>query len=343
MPLQFGLDTFGDVTRDAEGALISEAQTIRNIVEQATLADELGIDFFGVGEHHRSEFAVSAPEMVLAGIATATTSIKLGTAVNVLSSDDPVRVYERFATLDALSRGRAEIVVGRGSFIESFPLFGFSLNDYEALFEEKLDLLTTILNDNPSITWSGHTRAPLTDVELFPKTESTMPVWVGVGGSPESVVRTARHGHGLALAIIGGGAQRFRPFVDLFHKSVQTFGFDRRPVAVHSPGYIAATDEEAWNETYDGVKELSDRIGAERGWAPYSRAQFQHEVGPDGAQYVGSVERVAQKIAATVSALEIDRFDFKFANGTTSHDKLLSSIELYGTQVIPRVRELLGE
>lgn len=343
MALQFGLDTFGDVTRDKNGELLSDAQTIRNIVEQATLADELGIDFFGVGEHHRSEFAVSAPEMVLAGIATATKNIQLGTAVNVLSSDDPVRVYERFATLDALSNGRAEIVVGRGSFIESFPLFGFSLNDYDALFEEKLELLTTILNDNPNISWNGRTRAPLDNVEVYPKTESKMPVWVGVGGSPESVVRTARHGHGLALAIIGGSAHRFRPFVDLFHKSVQTFGFSPQPVTVHSPGHIGETDEQAWNEVYEGTKELSDRIGAERGWPPYSRARFQQDVGPDGAQYTGSVERVAQKIAATARALEMDRFDLKFANGTTSHESLMSSIQLYGTQVIPRVRELLGE
>ncbi|GAA2525429.1 LLM class flavin-dependent oxidoreductase [Microbacterium mitrae] len=343
MALQFGLDTFGDVTRGADGERISDAQTIRNVVDQARLADELGINFFGIGEHHRAEYAVSSPEMVLSAIASVTKNIQLGTGVNVLSSDDPVRVYEKFATLDAVSSGRAEIVVGRGSFIESFPLFGFSLNDYEVLFEEKLELLTTILNDNPSITWTGHTRASLTDVELFPKTEHKMPVWVGVGGSPESVVRAARYGHGLALAIIGGSAQRFRPFVDLFHKSVQTFGFSPQPVAVHSPGYIAATDEEAWDATYEHVKAMSDKIGAERGWPPYTRAQFQHEVGPDGAQYVGSVERVAQKIAATARALEIDRFDFKYASGPMPHENLMSSIELYGTQVIPRVRELLGE
>lgn len=343
MALQFGLDTFGDVTRDDAGELISDAQTIRNIMDQAILADDLGINFFGVGEHHREEFAVSAPEMVLAAIAGKTEQIRLGTAVTVLSSDDPVRVYERFATLDAISNGRAEVVVGRGSFTESFPLFGYSLSDYEILFEEKLELLTKIIDDNPGINWQGRTRAALSDVELFPKTESKLPVWVGVGGSPESVVRTARYGHGLMLAIIGGPAHRFRPFVDLFHKSLSAVGHDPQPVAVHSPGFIGETDEEAWNEVYDGVAELNNRIGAERGWPPYSRLRFQQEVGPEGAQYVGSVERVAQKIAATVQTLGIDRFDLKYASGTTSHEKLMQSIRLYGTQVIPRVRELLGE
>lgn len=342
MSIAFGLDTFGDITRGPDGAPKSAAQTIRDVVEEAVLADEVGIDFFGVGEHHRAEFAISAPEMVLAAIASRTRSIRLGTAVTVLSSDDPVRVYERFATLDAVSRGRAEVVVGRGSFVESFPLFGYDLRDYEALFEEKLELLVQLLAEKP-VTWSGTMRAALDGADVFPKTENGLPAWVGVGGSPESVVRVARHGLGLMLAIIGGPAGRFKPFVELYHQSVSTFGGSARPIAVHSPGHIAETDEQAWNEAYPGFQALNDTVGAERGWPPYSRARFQNDVGPMGAVYSGSPERVAQKIADTVRTLGLGRFDLKYATGSLGHDELMRSIELYGTRVIPRVRELLAE
>lgn len=342
MSIAFGLDTFGDITRGPDGTPKSAAQTIRDVVEEAVLADEVGIDFFGVGEHHRAEFAISAPEMVLAAIASRTRSIRLGTAVTVLSSDDPVRVYERFATLDAVSRGRAEVVVGRGSFVESFPLFGYDLRDYEALFEEKLELLVQLLAEKP-VTWSGTMRAALDGADVFPKTENGLPAWVGVGGSPESVVRVARHGLGLMLAIIGGPAGRFKPFVELYHQSVSTFGGSARPIAVHSPGHIAETDEQAWNEAYPGFQALNDTVGAERGWPPYSRARFQNDVGPMGAVYSGSPERVAQKIADTVRTLGLGRFDLKYATGSLGHDELMRSIELYGTRVIPRVRELLAE
>src|SRR6188472_2802173 len=218
--LELGLDTFGDVTRSAVGELLSDAATIRNVVDQAVLADDVGLAFFGVGEHHRPEFAVSSPEIVLAAAAARTDSIHLGTAVTVLSSDDPVRVYERFATLDAISGGRAEVILGRGSFVESFPLFGFDLRDYEVLFEEKLELFSRLLDEKP-VTWQGTTRAALEDADVFPKTEHGLRAWVGVGGTPESVVRAARHGYGLMLAIIGGPADRFRPFVDLYHRSLQ--------------------------------------------------------------------------------------------------------------------------
>lgn len=340
--LQFGLDTFGDVTVDADGTPLTQAQTIRNIVEEAALADELGIDAFSVGEHHRPDFAVSSPDMVLAAAASRTRQIRLGTAVTVLSSDDPVRVYERFATLDALSDGRAEITLGRGSFIESFPLFGYDLQDYEVLFEEKLELFQLLTREEP-VTWQGTTRAPLNDAHVFPKTESGFPVWVGVGGTPESVVRTARHGFGLMLAIIGGSPARFRPFVDLFHQALEQFGQSVRPVGVHSPGHIADTDEQAREEAYPAIAEQRTVIGRERGWGPYSRAQFAHDVGPEGAFYLGSPETVAQKIANTVRVLGIDRFDLKYANGTLPHESLMRSIELYATQVIPRVRELLAE
>lgn len=340
--IELGLDTFGDVTNSLDGKRLSDAETIRNVVDEAVLADEVGLAFFGVGEHHRPDFAVSSPEIVLAAAAGRTKNIHLGTAVTVLSSDDPVRVYERFATLDAVSNGRAEVILGRGSFIESFPLFGYDLRDYEALFEEKLDLFTQLMTEKP-VTWQGTTRAPLEAANVFPKTENGLKAWVGVGGSPESVVRTARHGLGLMLAIIGGPSHRFRQFVDLYHRSVESFGREALPIGVHSPGHIADTDEQAWEQAYEGFAALNNSIGRERGWPPYSRARFQQEVGPEGSVYAGSPERVAQKIAATMRTLGAERFDLKFSNGTLSHEHMMRSTELYGTQVLPRVRELLAD
>lgn len=339
--VELGLDTFGDVTRGADGALLSDAQTIRDVVDQAVRADEVGLAFFGVGEHHRHEFAVSSPEIVLAAAAARTSDIHLGTAVTVLSSDDPVRVYERFATLAAISHGRAEVILGRGSFTESFPLFGYDLADYEVLFEEKLELFSQLLLEKP-VTWQGTTRAPLTDADVHPKTEEGIRAWVGVGGSPESVVRTARYGYGLLLAIIGGSPARFRPYVDLYHRSLEAFGRDRLPIGIHSPGHVADTDAQAWEELYPAMEANRNAIGAERGWPPYSRLQFQHDVGPEGSVYAGSPETVARKIAATVSTLDADRFDLKYANGTLSHAAMLHSIELYGTRVAPMVKDLLS-
>lgn len=339
--VELGLDTFGDITIGEDGERLSDAQTIRDIVDQAVVADEVGLSFFGVGEHHRHEFAVSSPEIVLAAAAARTERIHLGTAVTVLSSDDPVRLYERFATLDAISRGRAEVILGRGSFIESFPLFGYDLRDYEVLFEEKLDLFSQLLREQP-VTWQGTTRASLDAADVYPKTEHGITAWVGVGGSPESVVRTARYGYGLMLAIIGGSAARFRPYVDLYHRSLESFGHERMPVGVHSPGHIADTDAQAWDELYPAMEANRNAIGAERGWPPYSRLQFQQDVGPEGAIYAGSPETVARKIAQTVKTLGAVRFDLKYANGTLSHGKMLRSIELYGTRVAPMVREILA-
>ncbi|WP_454138331.1 LLM class flavin-dependent oxidoreductase [Microbacterium paulum] len=339
--LALGLDTFGDITLRADGSRSSDAQTIRDIVDEAVRADEVGLSFFGVGEHHRHEFAVSSPELVLAAAAARTEKIRLGTAVTVLSSDDPVRVYERFATLDALSNGRAEVILGRGSFIESFPLFGYDLADYEVLFEEKLDLFSQLRDEKP-VTWQGTTRAALDGADVYPKTANGITAWVGVGGSPESVVRTARYGYGLMLAIIGGSAERFRPYVDLYHRSLDSFGRDRLPVGIHSPGHIADTDAQAWEELYPAMEANRNAIGAERGWPPYSRLQFQHDIGPEGAIYAGSPETVARKIAETVQTLGADRFDLKYANGTLEHGKLLHSIELYGTVVAPMVHDLLA-
>ncbi len=339
--VQLGLDTFGDVTIGADGARTPYPQVIRDVVAQAELADQVGVDFFGIGEHHRDDFAVSAPEVVLAAIAARTKNIRLGTAVTVLSSDDPVRVYEKFATLDAVSDGRAEIILGRGSFTESFPLFGFDLQDYEELFEEKLDLLSALLPEGP-VTWKGRLRPPLTDQEVFPKTASgTIPTWVGVGGSPESVVRAARYGLPLVLAIIGGQPARFAPYVDLFHRALAQLGKPELPVAVHSPGFVAATDQEAADILWPHHRTMIDRIGGERGWPPTSRDRFEAEI-VGGALHVGSPETVAQKIAQTVRSLGIQRFDLKYTSGTVPHEQLMTGIELYGTQVIPRVRELLA-
>jgi probable LLM family oxidoreductase len=340
--IEFGLDTFGDVTVDGAGHRLSDAQVIRNVIEQAVLADEVGVDFFGIGEHHRDDFAISAPEVVLAAIASRTHRIHLGTAVTVLSSDDPVRVFEKFSTLDAVSSGRAEIILGRGSFTESFPLFGFDLQDYEVLFEEKLDLLAKLLHEEP-VTWQGTIRPPLTEQQVYPKTESgRLRAWVGVGGSPESVVRAARHGLPLVLAIIGGQPARFAPYVDLYHRALAQLGQPALPVAVHSPGFIAATDQEAADILWPHHEAGMNRIGAERGWPPTNRARFDAEI-VDGALHVGSPETVAQKIADTIRSLGIQRFDLKYSTGSVPHEQLMTSIELYGRDVIPRVRELLAE
>jgi probable LLM family oxidoreductase len=340
-PIQLGLDTFGDVTVDLDGRPLPHAQVVRNTVEQGVLADRVGIDAFGVGEHHRDDYAVSAPDVVLTAIAARTDRVTLGTAVTVLSSDDPVRVYERFATLDAISHGRAEVTLGRGSFTESFPLFGFDLGDYERLFSEKLDLFAALRAEG-RVSWEGSVRRPLVDAEVFPKTErGSLPAWVGVGGSPESVVRAARYGFGLALAVIGGEPARFAPYTDLFRRALTELGQEPQPIAVHSPGFVFDTDDEAKELLFPHFKANRDRIGRERGWPPASRLDFEREVS-GGALFVGSPETVAQKIADTVRVLGIDRFDLKYSNGPMPHEHLMRAIELYGTQVAPRVRELLA-
>ena len=339
--IQFGLDTFGDVTVDEEGNRLSYAQVLRNLVDQIVLADSLGIDAVGVGEHHRDDFAVSAPEVVLAAAAGRTERILLGTAVTVLSSDDPIRVFERFATLDGISRGRAEIQLGRGSFTESFPLYGFDLADYEKLFEEKLDLFHALL-DEGEVSWQGTTRPPLRATHVYPKTESgRLRTWIGVGGSPESVVRAARYQIPMMLAIIGGSPKRFVPYADLYRRALTQFGHEQLPIGVHAPGHVAATDEQAREDLYPHFKANRDRIGAERGWGPVTRAQFEAEA-DEGALFVGSPQTVAAKMADTIRALGITRFDLKYSNGTMPHEQLMSSIELYGTDVLPRVRALLA-
>ena len=337
----FGLDTFGDMSLDDQGKPKSAGQVIRDLVDQAVLADELGIHSINIGEHHRDDFAVSAPDTVLAGIATVTKNIKLGSGVTVLSSEDPVRVYQRFATVDALSNGRAEITAGRGSFTESFPLFGYELSQYHVLFEEKLELLVELLKERP-VTWSGSTRASLTNQEVYPKTErGSIPLRVGVGGSPESVIRAARLGIPMALAIIGGDPARFAPFARLYKDSLQKLGQEELPVSIHSPGHIADTDEQAIEEQWPHYEAMFGRIGRERGWGPTTKAHYLQEV-QHGSMYVGSVETVAQKIAYAVRAVGASRFDLKYANGPMPHSKLMHGLELYATKVIPRVRELLA-
>lgn len=341
--IKFGIDSFGDLPRDDRGEIVSHARAIRAVVDEAVLADEIGIDAITVGEHHRPDYAISSPDTVLAGIATVTKRIQLGSGVTVLSSDDPVRVFQRFATVDALSNGRAEVILGRGSFTESFPLFGYDLNDYELLFEEKVELFHRLLDETP-VTWEGTTRAALRDADVYPKTESgRLKTWVGVGGSPQSVLRTAHYGFGLMLAIIGGPPDRFVPYVELYRKATEQLGTTAQPVGMHSPGFVAATDEEAKELFYPGYRVIRDKIGAQRGWPPLRRRDFDADVA-GGSLYVGSVETVATKIARAIRTLDVGRFDMVYsAAGTVSASARLRSVELYGTQVIPRVREMLAE
>lgn len=341
--IELGLDTFGDITVAADGTLKPAAQVIRDVVEQAVLADKLGLDYFGIGEHHRDDFAISAPDMVLAAIAGQTSRIRLGSAVTVLSSDDPIRVFQRFSTLDAASNGRAEVTLGRGSFTESFPLFGLDLAQYEELFEEKLALFSELLKQGP-VSWSGNTRPALNEQMVYPHTESgTLKSWVAVGGSPQSVVRAAHYGMPLMLAIIGGESAQFAPFADLYHRALKQFGQPEQPIGVHSPGHIAATDEQARDELWPHYAGMHNRIGRDRGWPPITRAEFDATAGPRGALMVGSPETVANKITTVAKSLGLSRFDMKYSHGTLPHETMLKSIELYATEVAPRVRENLSK
>ncbi len=338
--ISLGLDTFGDISLGADGKPLAMDQVLRDVVEQAVLADELGIDFIGLGEHHRDDFAISAPEIVLATIAGRTRRIKLGTAVTILSTDDPVRVFQRFSTLHALSNGRAEPILGRGSFTESYPLFGHDLNDYDRLFEEKLDIFARLLRGGP-VTWQGQTRAPLRNANVYPPLSTPMTTWVGVGGSPESVVRVARHDLQLMLAIIGGDPLRFKPYVELYHRAVAQLGTPARPIGIHSPGFVARTDEEARETLWPHYQQMFGRIGRERGWPPTTKDRYLAEV-EQGALFVGSPETVARKIVRAMAGLGVQRFDLKYTTGPVPHGKMLDCLQLYGEQVIPMVRDLLA-
>lgn len=338
---EFGLDTFGDLAVNPDGKTTTYAEALRLVVEEAKLADKLGVDVISLGEHHREEYAISSPTTVLASIATVTEKIKLGTAVTVLSSEDPVRVFQQFATIDAISNGRAQVMLGRGSFTESFPLFGYSLRDYEVLFEEKIDLFSKIIKEKP-VTWSGSTRASLDNADIFPKTENGLDVMVGVGGSPQSVVRAAAYEFPIMFAIIGGSPDRFKAFTDLYKRAAEDLGKKTFPIGLHSPGLIAKTDEEAINKGFKYIKTAMDKIGKTRGWQPMARDQFLQEV-KTGSMYVGSPETVAHKIARTMDILGAKRFDLVYGFGPVPTEERAETIRLYGEEVIPRVVELLKE
>jgi probable LLM family oxidoreductase len=340
--IEFGLDTPVYVSVDESGQPLDGDVVIRNTIEEGVLADAVGIDSFNIGEHYRPEMMDSAGHVMLAAIASRTERIRLGTAVTVLSTQDPVRVYTEFATLDAVSNGRAQLIIGRGSLTESFRLFGFDLADYETLFEEKLDLLTRLLRDQP-VTWSGSVRSPLTDQYLSPPLpEGHLPTWVGVGGSPESVTRAARYGLPLILAIIGGHPSRFTPHVELYRHALEQYGHAPQPIGMHSLGYVARTDEEAVDMQWPHYAETLEAASRERGWAPPTRKSFQGEIA-DGSLYVGSPETVATKLAANIRLLGLSRFDLAYAVGRVPHEQRMATIELYGREVVPRVRELLED
>ena len=331
--VDLGLVTFADLNPRLSGE-----ERMRNLIEEARLADELGLAVFAVGEHHRADYLVSSPATALAAIAAVTERVRLSSAVTVLSSDDPVRVFEQFAHVDLISGGRAEIMAGRGSFIESFPLFGYDLRDYDSLFEEKLELLLA-LRDNERVTWSGRHRAPLRDAAVWPRpVQERMPIWVAVGGSPESVVRAARLGLPLTLAIIGGQTARFRPFVDLYRRVWSEAGRQEEPrVAINTHAFVADSVREADRAFAPGYLEVMNRVGRERGWPPSGRGEYEALRGPDGPLAVGSPEEVAEKIVAVHALLRPERYLAHMSIGAVEHRDVLRAIELFGTKVAPLV------
>lgn len=336
---ELGVFTFGDHGPDPRsGALIHPAERLRQVIEEAALCEEVGLDVFGVGEHHRADFPISAPEVVLAAIAERTKRIRLTSAVTVLSSDDPVRVFQRFATLDLLSLGRAEIIVGRGSFIESFPLFGYDLNDYERLFEEKLELLLAI-RANEVVSWRGATRAPLHAQAVQPRPlQAHLPIWVGVGGTPESAWRAGTLGLPMALAIIGGLPERFAPFAGIHREALVAAGHPRQPLAVTGHAFLADDAHAAADAAFPAYAAVMGRIGRERGWPPMTRAQYDAMRAPRGALFVGDAEQVTEKILFQHELFGHDRALFQVGLGTLPHRDVLRAIEILGGEVAPRVR-----
>lgn len=339
--MELGIYSFGEATPDPEsGRTISAHERVRRLLDEIELADKVGLDVYGLGEHHRREFTVSAPAVVLAAAATRTTRIRLTSAVSVISSDDPVRVFQSFATLDLVSNGRAEIMAGRGSFTESFPLFGYDLADYDELFEEKLDLLLKI-REGERVTWRGTHRPPIEDLPVFPRpVQDPLPVWIAVGGHPESVVRAGRLGLPLALAIIGGEPRRFVPLIDLYRQAGRRAGHDpaKLRVSINSHGLIGDDSRQVADDAYAAYSYVMAKIGRERGWPPPSREQFEAERGPRGANLVGTPDEVAAKILYEHELFGLDRFLIQMSVGTLPHDKVLHAIELFGTKVAPIVR-----
>jgi len=338
--MEIGIDSFASAMYGSSA--LSSVDAMEQLLERISLADEVGLDVFGIGEHHKKEFLDSAPAVILSAAAAKTKRIRLTSAVTVLSTADPVRVYQNFATLDLISKGRAELVVGRGSAIDAYPLFGFDLNDYDALFKEKLDLLLRI-RDQEFITWSGKFRPALQNQPVYPRSlQKQLPVWLGVGGTPESFVRAGSLGLPLMVAIIGGETERFRPLVDLYREAGRKAGFDPQQlkVGLHSPGYVALTNEKAVADYYPGYAELWTKLGKERGWPPVTRSKFDNLMGPRGVLVVGGPEQVAEKLLRHSEALGgVDRFTFQMDNAGLSHQQLLQSIELVGTKVIPLLKD----
>ena len=337
MLVEIGVFTFAD-----RGEANAE-QRLRDLLEEASLADEVGLDVFGVGEHHRPEYAVSAPAVVLAAAAVKTSRIRLTSAVTVLSSDDPVRVFQQFSTVDLLSGGRAEVMVGRGSFIESFPLFGYDLRDYDALFAEKLDLLLRLREDE-HVTWSGRFRTSLAGEGVYPRPlQNPLPVWVAVGGTPESAARAGSLGLPMALAIIGGMPEQFKPFAELHRRAAREAGHEPPRLSINSHGYIAPTSEEALDESFPYVAAAMNRIGRERGWPPLTRADYEASAALRGANFVGTPEQVVEKILFQHDVFGHDRFLVQFTVGGIPHEGILRSIELLGREVAPAVRAALAQ
>jgi probable LLM family oxidoreductase len=339
--VEIGIDSFA-AAHDESSRAVSESERLRNLIEEIEHADQAGLDVFGIGEHHRKDFLDSAPPIILAAAASRTSHIRLASAVTVLSSADPVRVFQNFATLDLISQGRAEMVVGRGSFVDSFPLFGFKLEDYDSLFAEKLDLLLKI-RDNEHVTWSGKHRPALTGQGVYPRPlQNPLPIWLGVGGTPGSFARAGALGLPLMVAIIGGHTHRFRSLVDLYWEAGRRAGhsLDELKVGVHSLGYVAETTKEAADDFFPGYARAFTDIGKERGWRPVTRADFDAQRGPKGALLIGSPEEVAEKIVRHSEALGgVSRFTFQMNAGSLPHAKLMKAIELLGERVLPAVRK----
>jgi probable LLM family oxidoreductase len=344
--MEIGIDSFAAMFSGDESKFINDTDALAQLLERIAHADKSGIDVFGIGEHHRKGFLDSAPTMILAAAAARTQRIRLTSAVTVLSAADPVRVFQNFATLDLISKGRAEMVVGRGSFIEAYPLFGYSLHDYDALFAEKLDLLLNI-RKNEFVTWSGKFRPALKNQAVYPRPlQNSFPVWLGVGGTPESFVRAGTLGLPLMVAIIGGETRQFRPLIELYREAGKQAGFppEQLKVGIHSLGYVANTTSEAINDFYPGYASSMTKVGKERGWPPMTQARFGPQAGPQGALLVGSVEDVAEKIIRHAEALGgISRFTFQMDSAELPHEKLMESISLIGTRLKPLVAGNLGK